>query len=86
MNCANGIGLCECEEVVVALHVARPVGEPRAAEVGLSEAMALEFRAIRAVEHHDTLPERGLEEREAIGADESLAHVVGRSPRMWQRA
>ena len=43
------------EQVVVALQVARPVGEPLAAVVGLVGPVALDHRAHRAVEHQDPL-------------------------------
>ena len=56
----HGVGLREAQDVVVALDGRRPVGEGplrAAAEVGLLEAVALEHRAHRAVEHEDAAGE-----------------------------
>ena len=48
------------EQVVVALEVAVPVGEPLAAVLGLAEGVPLDHRAHGAVEHEDArLQQRG---------------------------
>jgi hypothetical protein len=48
---ADDLGLAEREQVVVALQVAGRVGEPLPAVLGLAEAVPLDHRAHRAVEH-----------------------------------
>src|SRR5690606_1970762 len=58
---ADGLGLGEREEVVVARQRLRPVPEALAPEVGLGEAVALEEGAHRAVEDEDAAVEEGAE-------------------------
>ncbi len=58
------------QEVVVAFHVARPVGEALAAVVGLFQLVALDHGAHAAIEDQDTFPEgvlEGLQAGAAIG-------------------
>src|SRR5690606_3504008 len=49
----NDVGTRKHEQVVVAAQLLRMVGEPRAPEVRLAEAVTLNHRAHRAVEHED---------------------------------
>ena len=49
------LGRAEDQQVVVAAHVLRPVGEARAAIAGLVELEVLDFGAHGAVEHQDAL-------------------------------
>ena len=51
-------GWRQAEHVAVAAQVARMVGEPLAAEVRLAEAVPLEHRAHRPIEHDDPLGEQ----------------------------
>ena len=51
----DGRGLGQAEQVAVAPKVARVVGEPFAAEVGLGEPVGLEHRPHRPVEDEDPL-------------------------------
>ena len=53
MEAADRVRLGEDEKVVVAAQVARPVGEARAAKLGLAEAQRLDHRPHRAVEDED---------------------------------
>ena len=62
MDALNHVRAGEDEQVVVALQVARVVGEARAAIVVLGEAVLLDHRAHRTVEHEDSLAEQGREE------------------------
>ncbi len=52
---ANDVGARQAEEVVVAAYVARVSAEALAAEVGLGQAVALDERPGRSVEHEDSL-------------------------------
>ena len=55
MDGANDVGPGQHQQIVVALELARMVGEALAAEVGLAELVRLDLRAHRAVEHEDAL-------------------------------
>ncbi len=55
MDGADDVGLGKDEQVVVALHVARPVGKASAAVIGLAQVILLNHRAHRAVEDEDAL-------------------------------
>ncbi len=59
MNLADELGLGQRQQVVVALLVAAVVGEPLAAVVGLGQAVGLDHRPHRAVEHEDALAQGG---------------------------
>ena len=61
MDGPNDVGLGQDEQVVVALQVARPVGEALAAEVGLGQLVLLDHGAHGAVEDEDALGELFLE-------------------------
>ena len=61
-------GCGERQQVVVALEVARPVGEPLAAVARLVGPVALDHRAHRAVEDQDAPAERGGELVGGVGA------------------
>ena len=61
VDAADDVRLGEAEQVVVALEVALPVGEPLAAVVGLAEPLALDHRAHGAVHDEDPLGESGLQ-------------------------
>ncbi len=50
---ADRIRLGQAEQVVIALEIAVPVGEPLTAVFGLAEAVPLDHRAHRAVEHEN---------------------------------
>ena len=63
MDALDHVRAREHEQVVVALQVARVVGEALAAEVGLGEPVPLDHRAHRAVEHEDALAQQGGERR-----------------------
>ena len=51
---ADDVGLGQHEQVVVALHVAGPIGKARAAEVGLAQPVLLDHRAHSPIEDEDT--------------------------------
>ena len=59
VDTADDVRLGQAQQVVVALEVALPVGEPIAAVVVLAESLALDHRAHRAVHHEDALGQRG---------------------------
>ena len=56
----------EGQEIVVATKVAGMVAEALAAEVGLGQAVALDERSGRAVEHDDPLREQRAEQKQAL--------------------
>ena len=58
VDAGEDLRLGEAQQVVVALDVARPVGEPLAAVAGLVRPVALDRGAHRPVEHHDPLLEQ----------------------------
>ena len=65
----DDVGLGEREQVVVALEVARPVGEALAAVARLGRPVALDRRAHRAVDHQDPLAEQRGELLGGVRAD-----------------
>ena len=84
-------GRGDAEQVVVALHVARPVGEALAAVARLVGAVPLDGGAHGAVEHQDALLEqRGQRSRriraEVRGAGRHRTRVDARGRRRWFRA
>ena len=89
----DGLRLGQHQQVVVAAQVARPVGEALATELLLGEAVPLDHRAHRAVEHEDLLP-RGFGQRVAdVVASGGIGHQAafcsrsaGRMPSRWQIA
>jgi hypothetical protein len=72
------------QEVVRALEVPRPAGEPFPAVFRLVEARALDHGAHGAVEHEDALREGGLEDLDP--ALPRLAHAAALRPSAWQMA
>ena len=94
MNVADGLGLGEIEQIVIASQVAFRVLEQSAAKTSLIEAQVLDHGAHGAVEHQDALA-RGLHERSAhrlaVGQFEIRHHAAlmvscGRNPSKWQIA
>ena len=82
MDAGDRLGLGEREQVVVAAQVARPVGEPAAAEVGLAEPVLLDHRAHRAVEHEDARLQEGGQRLRAVRAQGGLGQRVSSGVRV----
>jgi hypothetical protein len=65
VDARDDLGGGDAQQVVVALHVARPVGEPLAAVARLVRTVPLDGGAHRAVEDQDPL----LQQRGELGGD-----------------
>ena len=74
---ADGVGLRQAQQVVVAAEVARVVAEPLTLEVGLAELARLEHRAHGAVEDEDPLPQQVGQARQAAGPGERRSGAPG---------
>ena len=68
MNVFDDGGLRQRQQVVVALHVPRPVLEARAAIARLIELVTLDHRTHGAIEQHDALLEELAQRGDASGA------------------
>ena len=74
MDLADGVGLGEAQEVVVAADVPVVIRETLAPEVLLGEGVALEQRAHRPVQHEDPLAQEPGQAREAgLAGERGLA-------------
>jgi hypothetical protein len=58
---ANDFRLGQQQQIVIALQIARPVGEARAAIIGFGQAVALDHGAHRAIQNQDTFSGQGEE-------------------------
>jgi len=67
VDALDHVGAREAKQVVVALEVVRVVGEAGAAKVDLGEAVRLDHRSHRAVEHDDARGENSPESVRAFG-------------------
>jgi len=70
----DDLGLRDGEQVVVALHVARPVGEAFTAVSGLVGTVALDRRTHRTVENEDSFAQDG---GELVGRVRAQVDSVG---------
>jgi hypothetical protein len=59
VDAGDDLGRGDAEQIVVALHVGRPVGEPLAAVARLVRAVPLDGGAHGTVENEDALPQQG---------------------------
>ena len=70
MDTGDDLGLGDRQQVVVALHVTGPVGEPFTAITRLVRPIALDRGAHRPVEHEDAFAQYRGERFGGIGAEQ----------------